>query len=277
MIDTPVGVQAKAPQNFDGVFYDGAIQSPYVNLSLSRVAAQNAAVNQIALAMSEALEAGEHATGGHQVIGNGFAQYHSGNPGFPADNGTGMVPWMDGICVEHFGAFEMINASNCSLIPEHMAAMMGDIAGAAALNKTVLIKGWPGPVNGPIDQFGPTIPPACKMGNGGETYADRGAMAARWFEPTYALFLLVADQTVFWSYSWWYNVKDGYYPSNPNSNSSAPAEWYPMLDSAVGAPLGDATRVAGGSGWVYRRAFEHADVEVDLADYIHGTVTFHSS
>lgn len=275
MIDTPLGVQAANPDIFDGIFYDGSLASPYQNMSAERNAAQNLAVNTNALAISEALSARAHAPGAHQVIGNGLATYHDSSPAFPADDGSGMVPWMDGVCVEHFAAFEMTNPSNCSVIPSEMVELFGHIAAAAAQNKTVLIKGWPGPVNGPISAQGPTVPASCNVtAGGGTTFSERAATAADWFEPSYALFLLVADNTVYWSYSWWYSVDNGYYPDSPTDESSAPANWYPMLAEPLGAPLGPARRVPGGSGWVMQRDFEHAKVEVDLADYRKGKVLF---
>jgi len=72
-----------------------------------------------------------------------------------------------------------------------------------------------------------------------------------------------------------YDVTDGYYPQSPTSNSSAPAAWYGMLATPLGAPLGPAVRVPGaGSGWVMQRQFAHAKVVVDLADYAKGRVIF---
>jgi len=204
MIDTPLSVQATNPMLFDGIFYDGALASPYPNMSTARMGRENDAVNTVALAISEALSARAHVAGAHQVIGNGLAQYHASNPVFPADDGVGMVPWMDGVCVEHWAAFEMTSTGNCSLFPAMVLDMMERIAATAAQNKTVLVKGWPGPVTTPITSLGPSLPAACNASaGGGATHAARAATAAQWFEPSYALFLLVADNTVYWSYSWW--------------------------------------------------------------------------
>jgi len=144
-----------------------------------------------------------------QVIGNGLAQYHQANPGFPADDGFGMVAYFDGVCVEHFAAFEMTNTQNCSLVPEMMRDMLARIAATAALNKTVLIKGWPGPITLPIDTLGPEWPASCGAA-AGDSREARGVSALEWFTPSFALFLLAVEPTVFWSYSWWYSLDDGY-------------------------------------------------------------------
>lgn len=176
---------------------------------------------------------------------------------------------MDGVCVEHFGAFEMTDASNCSLIPAMMEDMMSRIASVAALNKTVLVKGWPGPVTLPIDPLGPTWPASCGE-TAGTTHIERGAQALRWFTASYSIFLLVVDSTVYWSYSWWYDLHDGYFPPSTAADAnttSAPLGWYPDLAKPLGSPRGPAVRLPGGSGWIYNRLFEHANVTVDLANY----------
>jgi hypothetical protein len=50
--------------------------------------------------------------------------------------------------------------------------------------------------------------------------------------------------------------------------------WYPDLDKPVGSPLGPAARAPGGSGWMFTRAFEHATVTVDLADFKTGSIAW---
>lgn len=273
MVDTVTGVQAANYSLFDGIFADGTLASPYANMSQARNDALNAAVNTVTLSESLAVNAAAEAAGiftGVQVIGNGLAEYHSANPGFPADDGLGMVPFMDGVCVEHFGAFETTDPTNCSLVPALMAELLDDIAVVAAQNKTVLIKGWPGPVSLPIDSLGPTWPTSCNAGDGGDTHIERAQNALEWFVPGYSLFLLAVEPTVYWSYSWWYSVNDGYYPpanASVANQTSAPSGWYPLLNNTLGAPLGPAARIGGASGWVYQRIFEHANVTVDLADY----------
>ena len=179
-----------------------------------------------------------------------------------------MVPFYDGVCVEHFAAFEM-TAPNCSLVPDLMRDMLERIAAVAALNKTVLIKGWPGPVTTPITDLGPTWPRACGS-QPVDSHAARAQDALEWFTASYALFLLAVEPTVFYSYSWWYGFDDGYWAPNnvtEQNATSAPLGWYPYLDRQLGAPMGPAARVAGGSGWLYTRSFAHAHVSVDLADY----------
>lgn len=277
MVDTVVGVLMRAPALFDGVFADGTLSQPYANVSQPREDAVNAAVNAVTLAESLALNAARpDAPGGVQVIGNGLAQYHAANPYYPADDGMGMVPFTDGVCVEHWAAFEMTDASNCSIIPAMVEDMLARIAAVAALNKTVLIKGWPGPVTTPITSLGPSWPASCGA-PAGSSHAERGQQALEWFTPAYALFLLAVEPTVFWSYSWWYSSTDGYYaPATPAdaNTTSAPIGWYPDLKRPLGEPAGPAARVSGGSGWVYTRTFDHAVVTVDLANWRGATIAW---
>ena len=273
MVDTPIGVlQANLPL-MDGIFSDGTLAGPYTGVSEDRVRAENEGINNVALATTLAMHAVKSGT---QVIGNGLAQYHQANPDFPADDGMGMLPYMDGVCVEHFGAFEMTNPDNCSLIPQLTFEMLNNIAAASALNKTILVKGWPGPVSVPIDALGPEWPASCKA-TAGATRIERAQQAGEWFMPAWALFLQIADDTVFWSYSWWYDVHDGYYPDptdpGQGNSSSAPSVWYPQLGDPLGRPLGPFTRVPGGSGWLLERRFENAMATIDLADFKSGIVS----
>lgn len=279
MVETPLGVLQRGLDAglFDGVFADGSLASPYAGMAQERNDELNAAVNAVGLAESLALNAAAAAANASveiQVIGNGLAQYHSANPGFPADDGFGMVAFFDGVCVEHFAAFEMTDSTNCSLVPQMMQDMLARIAATAALNKTVLVKGWPGPITLPIGPFGPSWPASCGAGDGGDSHAARGAAAVEWFTPSYALFLLAVEPTVFWSYSWWYDLHDGYYPpanSSMANTTSAPLGWYPDLARPLGTPLGPAVQ---GQDWVYTRSFERANVTVDLADYKTATISW---
>jgi len=270
MVDVPLGVLRRAPALFDGVFADGSLAGPYANVSAARALAYNAALYGLGLTQSLALNAARpDAPGGVQVIGNGLAQYwYPNNPAFSRDDGAGMVPFYDGVCVEHFAAFEM-TAANCSLVPDLMRDMLERVAAVAAQNKTVLVKGWPGPATLPITPLGPSWPAACGAAPGA-TREARAQDALDWFTPSYALFLLAAEPTVFWSYSWWYGFDDGYWAPSSEAETnmtSAPLGWYPDLARPLGAPLGPAARVPGGSGWRYARTFERAQVAVDLADY----------
>lgn len=278
LVEAVLGVQRRAPELLDGVFSDGALAQPYAGVaSQARADAENAAINAVALAQSLALNAAAGAPAeGVRVIGNGLALYALDDPAFPPDLGMSMVPFMDGVCVEHWGAFEMVNTANCSLIPARTAQLLGLIADVAAQNKTVLIKGWPGPVTTPITDVGPSWPASCGA-PAGATREQRGRDALAWFTPSYALFLLAVEPTVFWSYSWWYDVADGYWAPSSAAEAnltSAPQGWYPDLQRPLGSPAGPAARLPGGSGWLYQRAFEHALVTVDLADYKSGTIVW---
>lgn len=119
------------------------------------------------------------------------------------------------------------------------------------MNATVLVKGWPGPVNTPISSLGPSLPASCPT-PAGDSHAARGAVAAAWFEPALALYLLVAEPTVWWSYTWWYDIHDGVCESPHSSafTTLCPMCVFPFLLRAYRPePLG-CERELGASGMV---------------------------
>ena len=88
----------------------------------------------------------------------------------------------------------------------------------------------------------------------------RQAMADRLIE-SLALFLIVVEPNVFWSYAWFYGIEDGYIPCPSEVQCGMPSRWYDEFSRPLGPPMGPANK----SGTVFRRQFAHASVYVDLS------------
>jgi hypothetical protein len=128
-------------------------------------------------------------------------------------------------------------------------------------NFSVLVKGWPGPIVKQKDQYPPTIPTP-------KTPAELQKVAGERFNSELALFLLVAEATDFWLYSWFWGWDD-WVPGEPTS--SVPAGFFPQAKCALGAPKGPYAR---GAGATYTRQFEQASVFVDLLNRTNSKVEF---
>ena len=86
-----------------------------------------------------------------------------------------------------------------------------------------------------------------------------------------APFLIVANERVFLSYAWFYNIEDGYIPCIEGVECGMPSSWYPEFTRPLGPPKGPATR----NGTVWQREYEHVSVYVDLADRHLSRLTWH--
>ena len=125
----------------------------------------------------------------------------------------------------------------------------------------------------PITSFGPSWSTAWEVATNvttPQTYGGRAAALAANLVPSLASFLIVAQPTVWFAYSWWYSSFDGVMPCVTPGTCSAPAEWYPELSRPLGAPLGNFTK----QGWVYSRDFEHAHVEFVADNITASTITW---
>merc|ERR1712008_152385 len=78
-----------------------------------------------------------------------------------------------------------------------------------------------------------------------------------------ALFLLVAEDTTWFSYSWFWRASD-YVPYG--SDHTCPDDFYPTFQCPLGEPLGPPSDAEGGGAYEYRREYEHVSVYVDLKD-----------
>ena len=113
-------------------------------------------------------------------------------------------------------------------------------------DERVVIASWAGPVPGPqtLD-------------------AAKQAMADRLVE-SLAPFLIVATETVFFGYGWFYGIESGYTPCDSNRTLClAPDGWFPEFGKKLGPPKGPATQ-SGLNGTIWRREFAGASVFVDL-------------
>jgi len=194
------------------------------------------------------------------------------------------LPYLDGVCAEHFGSFESVNGTTGDYDVDGGAAQAHrglnvnekwqtalDIVkrydGGAQL---ILVKSWPGPfnvytVNGNIEFTWKNLSDA----NVTLTNTLRKELGARALPWAHAAYLLAAAPGTYMSYGWWYQLNTGYVPCPDDPTScSCPDEWYPALDKPTGAPLGPRRSVPGaGSGHVWTRDFERVSVTVDLANF----------
>ena len=81
------------------------------------------------------------------------------------------------------------------------------------------------------------------------------------FNSELALFLLVAEDHMWWMYSWFWGF-DSFVPGQPDSD--VPKDFFPQAKCALGTPKGAPVRKAG--TWTYTREYEHASVFVDLTN-----------
>ena len=124
---------------------------------------------------------------------------------------------------------------------------------------------------------GPATSPFTKIGDGknvfrvptwyGDTPVPKDPAAVRQsaadlLVQSLAPFLIVANERVFFSYGWFWNIEDGYIPCPENIECGMPSTWYKEFSQPLGNPKGAAVR----NGTIWTRQFEHASVYVDLAD-----------
>ncbi|MGB9690014.1 putative glycoside hydrolase [Thermogutta sp.] len=135
---------------------------------------------------------------------------------------------IDGVMIEHFGAFN-------SASPEDILADMETMAIAAQKGKFVVLKAWPGFTW--LDTAMMSRP-----------YEELLELARRNITFPLACFLVAARPGSFFCYSWGYSDRHG------------TLDVYSELERPLGPPLGEAQR----SGWTFRREFIHASVFVDV-------------
>ncbi|GAB4141668.1 MAG: hypothetical protein Kow0040_30510 [Thermogutta sp.] len=151
-----------------------------------------------------------------------------------AEDTTGDVylPFADGAMVEHFGIFG-------SGEKEALQRDLETIRRAAQGGKIVAVKGWPDP------QF--VFTNSEKMREPRERLI---AEARDKITFSLACFLIAAEPYTYFAYAWGYRADDGCLID------------YPELSRPLGPPQGPPDR----DGWMYRRRFAHATVEVDLSE-----------
>lgn len=176
-----------------------------------------------------------------------------------------------GSMVDHTGALQFVNTTTGDWIPAMMQTLLFDVIRARENdNRTLQIKTWPGTLTAPMTwgKYTRDTPPA-----------ELQKMIGEQFNNALALFLLVAEDNMWFGYSWFWNLGD-FIPTatlgNPDeqvAQQSVPTNFFPELDCPIGKPLTPPTKVPGTS-WQFTRLFEHAVVHADLANQSATRVTF---
>ena len=251
-----VPLQVVMAANADGVFFDGTSGMDFTGVGISRERSQ--AINSAAFAaVKEYRQRAQKLLANHVVIGNGLSEYS-----YPPDHGMFSLAFLDGVCIEHFGAFEGVDDRNGSILPANLLLWAQLTAQAVSLNKTVLIKTWIGPETTPIDGMGPTWPSAHTPALN-RTHVGIAKAAKENLVFPHSLFLCIVQPEVYLSYAWWYDLMQGYVPCPETPEGcDVPDNFYPALLKKVGDPLS----VGKWSAYVCQREFLHASVYVDLGN-----------
>ena len=256
---------ADSSRLIDGILADGAgprqVGSPtFANFSL----ADRERLANGSLAVLRTLQRKFDEVNGGLVLCNGLNMYPNRfNPGTPMlpENNFEIVEECDGVETEHLAAFESRDHRTGKLNITRVRKNLELIERAAALNKSVMINLWAGPVVAPSHWPGSSTP---------NSTAEWRAALEQHFNFSAALFLTVAAPTVFFEYVEWYPAASGVVPC---PSCIAPTQWYPQVYQAVGAPRGP--RVDSRGGTVLQRSFANVDVTVDLVTEI-ATLDWHS-
>jgi hypothetical protein len=167
-----------------------------------------------------------------------------------------------GAMFDHWTILQYLNRTNGDFLVDAVDAGFSFAQSKIISNITLQIKGWPGPIVKQRDMYPPNIPTP-------KTPADLQRVGGERFNSELAFFLLVAEDSFFWLYSWFWEVDD-WVPGQ--ADSSIPTEFFPQAKCQLGAPKGKGTRVPG--SWQYTRSFEYATVFVDLLNRTASNVNF---
>jgi hypothetical protein len=260
----------------DGVFVDGvSFRNPNpVNISELRYQALFAGQ----MTMMEKLCANLKSLNGEgEAIGNPLVQYGTIGPSQnssipPGSNITKTLTHYDGAFDEMFGSFLTMEGGmhgNGEWDVEKMRFSFDAILNASGMGKTIVVHAFPGPATVPFNAVGPagnvfhTASWAGATPSPTDPDSARAATQARLVQ-SLAPFLIVANEHVFFSYAWFYNIEDGYIPCPVSTGVECgmPHAWFPEFSKPLGAPSGPAETDAERNVWT--RTFAHATVSVDL-------------
>lgn len=261
----------------DGVYVDGAGTFEVLNPLLAP--GQNALLNAShALAVRELTERLHALRPGMLTVGNGAVQAECGRTeaGMDWEPCARNLPSLDGVCAEHFGAFESVNASTGNYDTDGGVAQnhhggnvnakwqtaLDGVKRFDGGSKTILVKSWPGP----FSMFdGAFTWKNLSDANVTLTNTMRKAYGAAALPWAHAAYLLAATPQTYMSYGWWYQLSTGYVPCPEEPAScSCPDNFYPALLRPTGPPLGPRRHVG---GTVWARDFERVRVSVDLGNF----------
>ena len=189
----------------------------------------------------------------------------------------GSVPYVDGLCIEHFGSFEQVTTAEGRSNPDWFLTWINVtnrvMDGDYGDDKSIFIKAWPGPVGSPIDAYGPTWPSAYEGYPRPSTYAELQVVSKELITFPLAIYLCgIYREGTYFSYAWWYGWYHGYIPCPDDLDScTAPVDWYEEFTNKLGEPLGD--RIMKDT-YKCSRSFENANVYVDLRDITSANITW---
>ena len=247
----------------DGIFADGANYPGLLpNVSVARNNKLFAGVMQtLQMTQEKFTELNSGEVWGNGALGNYGARF---DPPYITWNTT--LQHFSGAFEEMFGSFSTQNQDGTWNITL-MEKSFKNVIAASTAGHTVVIHAFPGPATPPFKHVGTP--------NNGFTIASwagpvkapttldavRKASSERLVE-SLAPFLIVANERVFLSYAWFYDIDDGYIPCKAGVECAMPSEWYPEFTRPLGPPKGAALQ----NGTIWTREFEHASVYVDLRD-----------
>eukprot|EP00045_Choanoeca_perplexa_P015967 m.208259 g.208259 ORF g.208259 m.208259 type:complete len:459 (-) comp17131_c0_seq1:1160-2536(-) len=240
-------------QLLDGFFIDGTVNvntSRFKNISQARYDGLIAAKAAIIARLQ-----GEIASAGQFALTNGLDTMWAAEH-FVAAGGA---------MIDHFAILQFVNSTTGELLPAAMEALLFEVAASPLLNnRTIQVKGWPGPIIKQPDMWPASWPTP-------QTPAQFRQQALLQFNNALSYFLIVAKDNFWWSYSWFWHMID-IEPFDPAS--TVPSGFFPELSCQLGEPKGPAKMV---DRWLYVREFEYATVHVDLTKRADSNVTFHGS
>eukprot|EP00117_Sycon_ciliatum_P046790 scpid81102/ scgid33477/ len=165
-----------------------------------------------------------------------------------------------------FGSFAVLNKDG-SWNVRMMELTFETVINASNAGHSMILHAFPGPATAPFSNrgTGDNVFRVAKWLGKTPVPEDPAAVrqaAADLLVQSLAPFLIVANERVFFSYGWFWNIEDGYIPCSGNIECGMPSTWYKEFGQPLGNPKGAALR----NGTVWTRQFEHASVYVDLAD-----------
>ena len=190
----------------------------------------------------------------HGPAWNLTLQYHNG----------GFDPW--------FGSFAVLDKDgewNVTL----MEKTFNEVIAASNAGHSIVLHSFVGPGTSPFTSRG-TQPRDFRVNTwrGSEKVPTDVAgcqeASANLLVQSLAPFLIVANERVFFSYGWFWNLEDGYIPCHGKAVCGMPDEWFPEFSKPLGPPKSAAVK----NGTVWTREFQHASVYVDLSDRRKGRI-----
>ena len=200
------------------------------------------------------------------IVGNGLHSY-----GYPADQCVPSLLETDGAFIEHFGAFEEIDDKTGDISSSDLIQLMNIVNNltSSVNNRFIVVKAWIGPETTPVTASGPSWPDGYKYATPSNSSQIQKYASELITFPLSVYLCMFVKEYVYFSYSWYWNLQDGYYPCE-NNQCDGPTNWYPEFKNKLGKPLGDGVL----NGLKCNRTFEYAFVSVDLGNDTSGNITW---